>query len=198
MHGDESWTYTSIALGGCLASPSNADGSQLLVLLCALTSPAVAQTDRTDEFVKSEMERQRIPGLSLVVLQHGKIVKAAGYGLAERHRKIPATAETVYKIGSVSKQFIATGVMLLVQEGRVRLDDPISKYLAGTPASWGPITLRHLLTHTSGILREAPGFDPFKVQPDADVIRTAYGVPLRFAPGEKYGTRTPGISRSPR
>ena len=160
---------------------------------------AVAQTDRTDEFVKSEMERQRIPGLSLVVLQHGKIVKAAGYGLAERHRKIPATAETVYKIGSVSKQFIATGVMLLVQEGRVRLDDPISKYLAGTPASWGPITLRHLLTHTSGILREAPGFDPFKVQPDADVIRTAYSVPLRFAPGGKYAVpRTPGISRSPR
>ena len=157
-----------------------------VVLLCALISRANAQTDRTDEFVKTEMERQRIPGLSLDVLQHGKIVKAAGYGLAERHRKIPATAETVYKIGSVSKQFIATGIMLLVQEGRLRLDDPVSKHLDGTLPSWGGITIRHLLTHTSGIQREAPAFDPFKVQPDIDVVRSAYPLPLRFPTGSKW------------
>src|ERR1044072_960466 len=76
--------------------------------------------------------------------------------------------------------------MLLVKEGRINLEDNVSKYLEGTPDSWKTITIRHLLTHTSGIIREAPGFDPFKVQADADVIKTAYPLPLRFAPGEKW------------
>jgi CubicO group peptidase (beta-lactamase class C family) len=92
----------------------------------------------------------------------------------------------VYKIASVSKQFIATGVMLLAQEGRLGLDDLISKHLEGTPPAWNAITVRHLLTHTAGLVREAPGFDGMKVQSDADVIKSAYSVPLRFAPGEKW------------
>jgi D-alanyl-D-alanine carboxypeptidase len=158
----------------------------LFALVLLLAPTVVAQTDRTDEYIKAEMQRQRIPGLSLVVLKDGKVVKAEGYGLANIKLKIPATPETVYKIASASKQFIATGIMLLVQEGRVGLGDPISKYLEGTPATWNGITIRHLLTHTSGLVREAPGFDPSKVQSDADVIKTAYSLPLRFAPGEKW------------
>jgi CubicO group peptidase (beta-lactamase class C family) len=76
--------------------------------------------------------------------------------------------------------------MLLVQDGKIRVDDRISRYLDGSPEHWSGLTIRHLLTHTSGLIREAPGFDPMKVQSDADVIRTAYSLPLRFAPGEKY------------
>jgi len=155
-----------------------------LVLLLAAT--IVAQADQIDDLIKVEMQRQKVPGLSLVVLKYGKIIKAAGYGLANIKLQTPATPETVYKIASVSKQFIATGIMLLVQEGQLSLDDAISKYLEGTPVTWKAITIRHLLTHTSGILREAPGFDPFKIQSDADVIKTAYPLPLRFAPGEKW------------
>ena len=101
-----------------------------------MLATVVAQADRTDDFIKAEMQRQHIPGLSLAVVKDGKIMKAEGYGLANIKLKIPATPETVYKIGSVSKQFIATGIMLLVQEGRLGLDDPISKYLEGTPATW--------------------------------------------------------------
>ena len=63
-----------------------------------------------------------------------------------------------------SKQFIATGVMLLVQDGRLAVDDRVSKYLEGTPTTWEAITIRHLLTHTSGLVREAPGFDVNKLQ----------------------------------
>ena len=132
------------------------------------------------------MKSQNIPGLSLVVTRDGQIVKSAGYGLANRQLNIPASPETVYKIGSVSKQFIATGIMLLVQEGRLRVEDPVGKHLDGSPLAWSGITVRHLLTHTSGLIREAPGFDPFKIQNDADVIRSAYSQPLRFAPGEKW------------
>ncbi|MCI0390873.1 MAG: beta-lactamase family protein [Acidobacteria bacterium] len=155
-----------------------------LVLLLAAT--VVAQTDRVDEIIKAEMKTQNFPSLSLAIIKDGEIIKAEGYGLANIKLKIPARPETVYRIASVSKQFIATGIMLLVQEGQLGLDDPISKYLEGTPAKWKGITIRHLLTHTSGLVREAPGFDPFKTQSDADVIKFAYGLPLRFQPGEKF------------
>jgi D-alanyl-D-alanine carboxypeptidase len=121
-----------------------------------------------------------------VVLKEGQIVKTAGYGVANINLKIPATPETVYKIASVSKQFIASGIMLLVQEGKIGLNDPIRKYLQRAPGEWKAITIRHLLTHTSGLMRDAPGFDASKVQADAEVIKTAYKVPLRFAPGDKW------------
>jgi CubicO group peptidase (beta-lactamase class C family) len=86
----------------------------------------------------------------------------------------------------VSKQFIATAIMLLVRDGRLSLEDPISRYLDGTPASWSPITIRHLLTHTAGLVRESPAFDPDKDQSDAAVLKGVYQVPLRFTPGEKW------------
>jgi D-alanyl-D-alanine carboxypeptidase len=159
--------------------------SLLVVLLLALQTTAV-RADKVDDYVKAEMQKQRIPGLSLAVVKEGKVIKAEGYGLANVEHNIPARPETVYKIGSVSKQFIATGIMLLVQEGKIGLDDKVGKYLDGTPESWNGITIRHLLTHTSGIVREGPGFDPFKDQKDIEVIKSAYQSPLRFAMGEKY------------
>ncbi len=158
----------------------------LFALVLLLTATVAARADKVDDYVKAEMQKQRVPGLSLAVIKDGKIIKVEGYGLANVELNVPARPETVYKIGSVSKQFIASGIMLLIQEGRVSLDDKISKFLEGTPDTWKEITVRHLLTHTSGIVREAPGFDPLKIQNDADVIKTAYPLPLRFAPGEKY------------
>lgn len=155
-----------------------------VVLLFAAT--VAVRADKVDEYLKAEMRTQHIPGLSLAVIKEGKIIKAEGYGFANVELNVPARPDTVFKIGSVSKQFIATGIMLLVEEGKISLDDHVSKFLAGTPETWKEITVRHLLTHTSGIVREAPGFDPLKIQSDADVIRTAYPLPLRFAPGEKW------------
>ncbi len=158
-----------------------------ILLLCVISCKAQESIDaRVDRYIKSEMQRHHIPGLSLAVMKDGKIIKAEGYGLANVELKVPARPDTVYKIGSVSKQLIAAGVLLLVEQGKVNLDDQISKYLEGTPETWKEITVRHLLTHTSGIVREAPGFDPLKIQKDADVIKTAYPLPLRFTPGEKY------------
>jgi CubicO group peptidase (beta-lactamase class C family) len=85
-----------------------------LALLLALLAPDVAWADPTDDFITAEMKRQRIPGLSVAIVKDGQIVKTAGYGVTDRSRKTPATPDTVYKIASVSKQFIATGIMLLV------------------------------------------------------------------------------------
>ncbi len=158
----------------------------LFAFVLWFTVTIAVRADKVDDYVKAEMQRQHTPGLSLAVIRDGKIIKVEGYGLANVELNVPARPETVYKIGSVSKQFIATGIMLLIEEGRISLDDKISKFLEGTPDAWKEITVRHLLTHTSGIVREAPGFDPLKFQNDADVITTAYPLPLRFAPGEKW------------
>ena len=156
----------------------------IAMLVVAVTASTLA--DQTDDYIKAQIDQFHLPGLSVAVVQNGKIVKAAAYGFSDRERRTTAAPETVYKIGSVSKQFIATGIMLLVQDGRLAVEDRISRYLEGTPPAWEPITIRHLLTHTGGILRESPAFDPWKVQSDADVVKAAYGVPLRFPPGTKW------------
>lgn len=160
--------------------------ARTLYALCLLISLVSAiRADTIDEFIRTEMKTQNIPGVSVAVIRDGKIIKAEGYGLANVELDVPATAETVYKIGSVSKQFIAAGILLLIQEKKVDLNDKISKFI-GTPDAWKDITIRHLLTHTSGIVREAPAFDPFKIQSDADVIKSAFPLPLRFSPGERF------------
>jgi len=157
-----------------------------LVVAVAFAASLAAQSDDVDEFIRAQMRAQNIPALSLAIVKDGQVVKAQGYGLANRERKIAATPDTVFKIASVSKQFIAAGIMLLVQDGKLRLDEPIAKYLDQPPAAWQPLTVRHLLTHTSGLVREAPGFSATRIQADADVIRSAYRTPLQFAPGTRY------------
>jgi CubicO group peptidase (beta-lactamase class C family) len=155
-----------------------------LVLL--LLGTAAAQTDRTDDFINSQMAQFHLPGLAVAVVRNGELVKVAGYGLADRDRKIAVTPDTAFKIGSVSKQFIAAAIMLLVGDGRLALDDPVNKFLDAPPQAWAPITVRHLLTHTGGLLRESPGFNPSRARSDAEVIRAAYAAPLRFSPGQKW------------
>lgn len=158
-----------------------------LLSIFLLVSSASAQTaDRVDDFIKAQMQAQHIPGVALAVIKDGKAIKTRGYGLANVETNTPVTTETVFKIGSISKPIIATGIMFLVEDGKISLDDKVSKYLEETPETWKDITVRHLLSHTSGIIREAPGFDGARTQRDADVIRTAYSLPLNFKPGEKY------------
>jgi D-alanyl-D-alanine carboxypeptidase len=166
----------------------------LIVAVAAYNAPLRAQParspaatrDTVDRFVAAEMARMHIPGVSLAVVRGGKVVKAQGYGVADLEQQIPVTPQTVFKIGSVSKQFLATGIMLLAQDGRLTVDDPVAKYFPGAPESWRGITLRHFLTHTSGVLREGPAFDALKVQPDSIVIRSAFARPLEFPTGSKY------------
>lgn len=151
-----------------------------------LVAAAGIHADEVDDFLRAEMKRQNIPGLSLAVLQHGKIIKSQGYGLANRTLNTPAAPDTVYKIASVSKQFIATGIMVLAQDGRLSVDDIVRKHLPDAPDAWSAITIRHLLTHTAGLVREPPAFDPFKTTPVNDLVRSAYPVALRFKPGDRW------------
>src|SRR5688572_30017367 len=129
---------------------SSSIGLQVLVatiLLSARTSNA----DEVDDYVQAEMKKQRIPGLSLAVAKNGVLEKTAGYGLANLEWSTPARPDTIFQIQSVTKTFTASAVMLLVEEGKLKLEDTITNYFADPPQSWEGITVRHLLTHTSGI-----------------------------------------------
>jgi D-alanyl-D-alanine carboxypeptidase len=158
----------------------------LLLLALMLVAAAPVRAQDVDDVVRSWIEKQHVPAAVIAVVKDGALIKVEGYGLADVEHRIPARAETVFKIGSLSKQFIATGIMLLVQDGRLGVDDLVGTHISGTPSTWAAITLRHLLTHTSGLPREAPGFDVNKLQPDIDVIKTAFPTALASAPGDKY------------
>jgi CubicO group peptidase (beta-lactamase class C family) len=140
----------------------------------------------TDKFIREQMKSLHIPAVSLAVLRHGTPVLTRAYGVADREKNVAVTPKTPFRIASVSKQFLASATLLLVQDGKLRLSDPLSKHIEGSPETWKDITIRHLLSHTAGLVREGPSFRWSKIQPDADVIRSAYGVPLVFAPGEKF------------
>ena len=144
------------------------------------------QQQTVDEFIKQQMSEQQITSLSIGIIKQGKIVKAQGYGMANLELNIPATKNTVYKVGSLSKQMIAAGIMLLIQTGKLNLSDTITKFFKDAPSPWHKITIRNLLNHTSGLLRESPGFNPLLVKPDSLIIRAAYNIPLVFETGTKW------------
>lgn len=146
--------------------------------LMATSTAEPARSDAIDDDVRSAMERQHIRGLALAVIRDGEPVKIKGYGSANIELNAPMTPDSVLKIASVSKQFVATGALLLVSDGKLSLEDPITKFLDNPPESWRAITIRQALSHTGGLTRETPGYDGLKVQSDADVIKSAYVVPL--------------------
>ena len=134
------------------------------------------------------------PGLSVAVIHDGKIKKAKAYGLASVELNVPARPETVYELASATKPFVATAVMLLVQDGKIRLEDPVSKFTGDAPQTWKGITVRHLLTHTSGIkdyLSDLRRDFPHDTPPEK-IVRAAIEAPLNFTPGEKWSYSNTG------
>lgn len=159
---------------------------KLLLLFFLLPYLSFAQVDSTDIIVKSLMEKQKIVGLSLAVIKNGKATVNKGYGMANVELKLPVNAETVIRLGSVSKQFFTTAIMKLVEEGKLSIEDPVHNFFPDAPETWRPIKIKHLMSHSSGLQREGPAYDNFKIQPDLDIIKSAYNLPLVFKTGEKY------------
>ena len=148
-----------------------------------------------DRYLAEEMNERQIPGLALAVCYRGKILKEKGYGVVDVQNQVPVTPETVFELASITKQFTASAIMLLKQEGKVKLDDPIHTHLPDAPEHWQGITVRHLLTHTSGLPDMAhgfsgfddPSFGPIGIDISAEkAYRAAKADTLYSAPGEKY------------
>jgi CubicO group peptidase (beta-lactamase class C family) len=148
--------------------------------------------DSVDRFIKTELARQRIPGMSVAVLRGDSVLLARGYGFAKLERRVPATDSTLYAVGSVTKQFTAAAIVLLSQQGRLRLDDPIIRYLPEGSAVWRGVTIRHLLTHTSGIPQDT-SLDSRRDYSESELVRSA-ARPLQFTPGELQSYSSTGYA----
>jgi D-alanyl-D-alanine carboxypeptidase len=157
-----------------------------IALVCCLVP--LAKADSVDDAVRSEMQQHPIPGLALEIIQSGKPIKTAAYGMANLEWQNPVTPETVFEIGSVTKQFTAAGILLLEQEGKLSVNDKLSRHIADIPPAWSNITLRHLLTHTSGIKNYTvlDGFELTRHLTQAQFIHNMANVPMDFQPGEKW------------
>jgi CubicO group peptidase (beta-lactamase class C family) len=169
--------------------------TKILALVASLLAfPAVVRADAVDEFMESHMQRHQIPGISLAICRDGQVVRATGYGLANVELDVATKPETVFQTGSVGKQFTAMAVMMLVDEGKLGLDDPISKHFPGAPATWKDITVRHLLTHTSGI-KDWEGktdIDYRKDYTEDELVQVAMKLPPDFAPGTQWSYSNTG------
>lgn len=171
-------------------------GFAALLLVTAAQRPPAA--DSVDRFVVAEMRRQRVPGLGLAVISRGRVVKARGYGFANLELRVPATDSTMFQSGSVGKQFTAAATLLLVEDGKLELDDAITKYLPEGEAIWRGITVRHLLTHTSGIHEyeedaESTLVDMRHDYTEDELVRLAARHALDFAPGRHWSYSNTGF-----
>src|SRR5204863_8277155 len=107
-----------------------------LGFLLTLVLANLAFGEGVDDYIKSQMEEQHIPGLGLAVVRRGKVIKSAGYGWADVDNKIPASAHTVFQLQSITKTFTATAVMMLVEQKKISVTDKINAYLEGVPDNW--------------------------------------------------------------
>ncbi len=172
-----------------------------LAIGAAAQTPApsldAAQTRAIDEFVAKEMARQHIPGLELGIYNRGKILLAKGYGMSNVELQVPVKPETLFQSGSVGKQFVSAAVMMLVEDGKISLDDSVTKYFPDAPATWKPILIKNLLSHTSGLAEYESGdrIGPkgqFYLRLDftEDELATRIeALPIEAAPGAKWDYR---------
>jgi CubicO group peptidase (beta-lactamase class C family) len=158
-----------------------------LALHLSPLSNAIAQVDAAvSDYVRTEMQKQHIPGVALLVARDGKIVRAEGFGLANVELQVPVKAETVFQSGSIGKQFTATAVMILAEQRKLGLDDPLTKYFPSAPASWSEVTVRQLLSHTAGFTDYPEKFDFRKDWTEDELLKMVEGIPLAYPPGTKW------------
>ena len=138
------------------------------------------------DYVKAEMERQHISGLALLVTRDGKVVRSEGFGLANVELQVPVKPETIFQSGSVGKQFTATAVMMLVEAGKIGLNDPLTKYFPEAPPNWKNVTIRELLSHTGGFGDYPKNFNFRRDWTEPQLLKLVESIPLAYPPGTKW------------
>lgn len=155
----------------------------VLLFQCSITAYAQkGMGEKIDRIITKAMTEEEFPGMAVAVIQDNKVVFKKAYGVTSRQQKGKVDEQTVFSIGSVSKAFTGVGVMLLVQQGKIGLDDPIKKYMQHFPKAWNDITIRQFMTHTSGI----PDVKGEKDETSFDeTVKQAGKRPMAFTPGQK-------------
>ncbi|MBL8207712.1 MAG: serine hydrolase [Blastocatellia bacterium] len=166
-----------------------------LAITLALNISAQDTNAKFDEYLTALTKQDRFMG-SVLVARDGKVVFSKGYGMANLEFDIPNTPQTKFRLGSVTKQFGAASILLLQERGKLSVQDPICKYVENCPKTWEPITVHHLLSHTSGI----PNFTNFPEYPKTMMIPATMDSllarfkdkPLDFQPLEKWNYSNSG------
>jgi CubicO group peptidase (beta-lactamase class C family) len=158
-----------------------------ILFITALASVAQPNLSaKIDQYIKAEMVEQKIPGISLAVLRNGRIVLLKSYGLANVEHQVSVKPETIFQSGSIGKQFTATAVMMLVEEGKLSLDDKITKFFPDAPPAWSNITIRHLLNHTSGMGDYPAEIELKRDYTEEELLSIFKKTPLDFEPGTRW------------
>ena len=161
----------------------------LLAFITLINTTVFAQSasDSVEMFLKGKMKELQTPGLQVAVIQHGKIVKLGAYGLANMENNIPVTDQSVFSINSMTKAFTGVAVMQLAEQGKLNINDPISKYLDSLPAAWQPITLKQVLSNSSGLPNIIDEYEHVLANGIEDAawaqVKT---LPMVFKPGERF------------
>ena len=155
-------------------------------LLSTQFSQAARPDDEVTHVVRAEMEKQHIPGLALLVSRKGVSIREQGFGFANLELAVPVTPKTIFQSGSIGKQFTATAVMLLVEEGKIGLDDPLRKYFDSGPSWWKEVTIRELLSHTAGFTDYPKDFDLRKDYTEEELLQIVEAIPPAYPPGTSW------------
>ncbi len=161
-----------------------------ICILFLFSSSSQSRADIYDRIVRYAMQREHIPAATLAIIRNGKCIKKKAYGVADVELRTPANVRDVFEIGSMTKQFTATCILLLRREGKLHLSDTLSQYLVDIPNAWKPITLEQLLTHTSGVPNFTAHGDFFEIVRNPEtpekILSLVNRLPLDFPPGSKY------------
>lgn len=144
-----------------------------------------------ENIVKREMQERKIPGLQIVVVQHRKIAFSRSYGTANMAEEVPVDNQTIFPVNSCTKVFTAVAIMQLVEQGKINLSAKVKDYLTNLPESWQQVTVRQLLSHTSGLPDMLSLLDPRtgslgSLKDEAGVWNKLITMPLEFQPGERF------------
>lgn len=169
---------------------------RLLPFVLVVAASSLVRADEIDDLVASHMAKSKAPGVAIAIVRDGKVVRAQGYGMSNVELGTPVTPHTAFRVASMSKNFAAASMLLLEQQGKVKLDDSVRTVLKDAPEAWQPMTFRHLLNHTSGIpeIESEDGFS-FTTNMSGDrYLKVLFGKPLAAKPGDVYSYSNPGYS----
>ncbi len=174
----------------------------VFVFVAILVWPGGLLADDVDDYLEAQRKEHDIPGLALLVVEGGKVTRSQGYGFANVEHEVPVTSRTIFQSGSVGKMFTAAGLLLLAEEGKVSLDDSLAKHFPGAPSAWHRMTVRHLLSHTSGmhdydLVAKGDGssgdtLDLRRDYTEDELLASMMQEPLDFEPGSQWSYSNSG------
>jgi CubicO group peptidase (beta-lactamase class C family) len=165
-----------------------AKNSFIVMFITMIFNAFYVKADSVDDFINAEMKKRNIPGLQLAIIQNNQVTKQASYGFANLEDEIKVDEETLFSINSITKAFVGVAIMQLQEENKLDLNKPISNYLPELPELWHHVTVRELMSHTSGlpeILKDDIGnlISNQGVEASWQLLQT---LPLEFETGSQF------------